>query len=167
MILSLGIAMTGALGKWLKLLLVRIPNCSNNSFLLTLVSLVSFTSLKVFLCALLDSPRTETPRGSWLAAYVPDGTTGGGEVRWGEPIAKNVYFDDRINRKPLTWDQYMILSSDSSCELAKHAGSTYVSFWGNRWGRVFMQGCTILSYLQYYISVLKFYIFIGSRLFRP
>jgi hypothetical protein len=29
-----------------------------------------------------DSPRTETPGESWSAAYVPDGTTGGGEVRY-------------------------------------------------------------------------------------
>uniref|UniRef100_A0AAV2K786 Uncharacterized protein n=1 Tax=Knipowitschia caucasica TaxID=637954 RepID=A0AAV2K786_KNICA len=28
-----------------------------------------------------DSPRTEMPGGSWLAAYVPNGTTGEDEMR--------------------------------------------------------------------------------------
>ncbi|KAH3711820.1 hypothetical protein DPMN_071494 [Dreissena polymorpha] len=31
--------------------------------------------------SLRDSPRTETPGGSWLAAYVPDGTTGEDEMK--------------------------------------------------------------------------------------
>jgi hypothetical protein len=38
--------------------------------------------LYLFFLCLWYSPRTETPGESWSAAYVPNGTTGGDEMRW-------------------------------------------------------------------------------------